>query len=334
MDLVVAPTVNKPGDSNSGNATRNTQTKSAENVGEASVDQVSSLWNWHIFRRILNLGNGLFGSDVPSSSEGILEIKGTENGKCRERKSEQVTNEQVELEEMAGCRRYTESELESSRKSDGNGVQEEASSTVPIEIKSRLTKSRERRSFSLPTNVGDLTSCNTTQSFWSFWKRKRLCLSCLKRKQGTQGIPKNLFNLAVTQDDAMATTHIRRATKAIMSSDQMPPSDTFLPDKVALVASELPSNDSELLSTYTQRGITLFLLDWDDTLFASTCLASFESVEQLSEEERNKLSKLEMVVTLFLKALSSRGYIAIVTNADSCWVEMTCQRFMPKYVFN
>jgi hypothetical protein len=75
------------------------------------------------------------------------------------------------------------------------------------------------------------------------------------------------------------------------------------------------------------------LLDWDDTLFASTFLASCDSVELLSEEERSNLSKLESIVTLFLKALNARGHIAIVTNADAYWVEMTCQRFMPKYVF-
>ncbi|GJQ14346.1 hypothetical protein GpartN1_g6137.t1 [Galdieria partita] len=332
MDLAVTPILNNESDCSASTTTKNSVARTLE---EPNDDVIDSFWDWHIFRRILHLGSGLFGFEVPGSTQDSMETqKRTENRKYKYRNAatKQDNNGQVECEEGYNSQHYatvTNTSVENRDGLEGNKVENEPTSVIPIQV----AKSRGRRSFSLPTNVADLTKSNSTQSFWSFWKRKHRCLSCIKRIQGTEGIPKNLLSIAVTQDDEVVTTQMRKAAKA-MNAEQTTPLDTLLQtsesNDVALVASEGETTDFGYLSTYSQRGITLFLLDWDDTLFASTFLSSFDSVELLSTEERDNLSKLELIVMIFLNALNARGHIAIVTNADAYWVEMTCQRFMPK----
>jgi hypothetical protein len=279
------------------------------------------------------LGSGLLRSQVPASSEENLEAKRRVHREGNVN-NDKTSNGKIEMEE----KRNSQQSPSMTSSNPGNVVKSEPSSLQiegtrgPMDMKYNVTKSRERRSFSLPTNVAELTNGNSVQSFWSFWKRKHRCLSCVKRTQGASCVPKNLLNVKVVQDDQIVTTQLRKVAQT-MDSDLVTSSDILRAGDLnggVASANEMDASGLNQLPTYSQRGITLFLLDWDDTLFASTFLASCDSVELLSEEERSNLSKLESIVTLFLKALNARGHIAIVTNADAYWVEMTCQRFMPK----
>jgi len=75
---------------------------------------------------------------------------------------------------------------------------------------------------------------------------------------------------------------------------------------------------------------TLYLLDWDDTLFPSTALDSFESFESLSEELKLNVDQLEQTIVKLLTELNRTGFVAIVTNANEDWVQTSCRCFMPK----
>lgn len=65
----------------------------------------------------------------------------------------------------------------------------------------------------------------------------------------------------------------------------------------------------------------LFLIDWDDTLMATTAS---------SEVDAKQWASLELAVLAFLEQLLQLGWVVIVTNADRGWVEQSSTRYMPR----
>lgn len=81
---------------------------------------------------------------------------------------------------------------------------------------------------------------------------------------------------------------------------------------------------------------TIIFFDWDDTLLPSCWLQDNEEeglslFEPPPQEERflGPLRRLEAAVGRLLSASLRLGKVVIVTNAESPWVEMSCQLFMP-----
>jgi len=88
-------------------------------------------------------------------------------------------------------------------------------------------------------------------------------------------------------------------------------------------------------STYSSNTVIMF--DWDDTLLASSFLSArgyrvdcVESPAVLSDpSDAAQLRSQEQCVVALLTLALSYGTVNIVTNAETGWVELSAQKFMP-----
>jgi hypothetical protein len=82
---------------------------------------------------------------------------------------------------------------------------------------------------------------------------------------------------------------------------------------------------------------TVIMFDWDDTLLASSFLSSrgyrvdsaSPSPADADPNDAAQLKALEQAVCSLLKLAMSYGHVNIVTNAETGWVELSAQKFMP-----
>jgi len=81
---------------------------------------------------------------------------------------------------------------------------------------------------------------------------------------------------------------------------------------------------------------TVIMFDWDDTLLASSYLAALgyrlDSVEVATPEVDAQLRALESTVCNLLTLALQYGTVNIVTNAETGWVQLSAQKFMPLVV--
>lgn len=63
---------------------------------------------------------------------------------------------------------------------------------------------------------------------------------------------------------------------------------------------------------------TIFILDWDDTLYPTSYLITNKSYDNI-----NYLYKLDQILSIFIKKILNLGKVIIVTNATKSWVENT-----------
>jgi len=87
--------------------------------------------------------------------------------------------------------------------------------------------------------------------------------------------------------------------------------------------------------TYSPNNVIMF--DWDDTLLASSFLSArgyrvdcAESPASVADQsDAAQLRAQEQCVCALLKLALSYGTVNIVTNAETGWVELSAQKFMP-----
>lgn len=75
---------------------------------------------------------------------------------------------------------------------------------------------------------------------------------------------------------------------------------------------------------------TVTVLDWDDTILASTVLQVVGEVGSKSPEVREAFLELEWHALGLLEEALKVGSVIIVTNAEAGWVEMSAASLMPK----
>lgn len=79
---------------------------------------------------------------------------------------------------------------------------------------------------------------------------------------------------------------------------------------------------------------TAIIFDWDDTLLASSWLTSEGlRLDEPLEIPRHAVAQLQDLEEACIKLLSHAfelGAVTIVTNAETGWVELSAQRFMPR----
>ena len=82
---------------------------------------------------------------------------------------------------------------------------------------------------------------------------------------------------------------------------------------------------------------TVILLDWDDTLLASTWVAKHglrprycDERLEIPEPLRRELAELEEFVLELLHRASLYGRVVIVTAAETGWVELSASLFLPR----
>jgi len=84
---------------------------------------------------------------------------------------------------------------------------------------------------------------------------------------------------------------------------------------------------------------TVIIFDWDDTLLASSFLSG-RGYRLDTEMEKSpeadvvdaQLRELETAVCTLLNMAMSYGHVHIVTNAETGWVQLSAQKFMPTVV--
>lgn len=78
---------------------------------------------------------------------------------------------------------------------------------------------------------------------------------------------------------------------------------------------------------------TVIIFDWDDTLLASSFLASkgykLDSTMERTPEIDNQLKHLESSVIALLTMALNFGRVHIITNAENGWVQLSAQKFIP-----
>lgn len=83
---------------------------------------------------------------------------------------------------------------------------------------------------------------------------------------------------------------------------------------------------------FTDKTVTVF--DWDDTLLPSTFLAAMglrvDDVYDVPEFVRKQLEELEVLTIGLLEEAMLRGKVMVITNAETGWVELSGERFVPK----
>ena len=80
---------------------------------------------------------------------------------------------------------------------------------------------------------------------------------------------------------------------------------------------------------------SIIIFDWDDTLLPTSFLESkhiFTSFNQLSNNETQKITKIEELLHELLSKSIEKGDVYIITNADSGWVEYSCSIIYPTLV--
>eukprot|EP00188_Purpureofilum_apyrenoidigerum_P002913 Plantae.Rhodophyta-Purpureofilum_apyrenoidigerum.ctg2964.p1 GENE.Plantae.Rhodophyta-Purpureofilum_apyrenoidigerum.ctg2964~~Plantae.Rhodophyta-Purpureofilum_apyrenoidigerum.ctg2964.p1 ORF type:complete len:291 (-),score=36.01 Plantae.Rhodophyta-Purpureofilum_apyrenoidigerum.ctg2964:54-800(-) len=108
----------------------------------------------------------------------------------------------------------------------------------------------------------------------------------------------------------------------------------------ALKAVELMGETDDYMHTARRmpRKRTVTILDWDDTLLASTHLfaeekrAMAKGERHASETFTEQMRILEDHVISLLAEAQKFGDVIIITNAEAGWVEMSGQQFMPNVI--
>ena len=76
---------------------------------------------------------------------------------------------------------------------------------------------------------------------------------------------------------------------------------------------------------------SIFIFDWDDTLFPTTFLLNEDIINQnnLSEELQKNISILEEIVINILNYAINKGDVYIITNSSLVWFKYSFNKFLP-----
>jgi len=89
-------------------------------------------------------------------------------------------------------------------------------------------------------------------------------------------------------------------------------------------------------NTINSNQETVIIFDWDDTLLASSYLSSkgyrLDGVVERSVEVDLQLSELEQSVSNLINLALTFGRVHIITNAETGWVQLSAQKFIPGVV--
>ncbi|CAJ1343624.1 unnamed protein product [Effrenium voratum] len=90
--------------------------------------------------------------------------------------------------------------------------------------------------------------------------------------------------------------------------------------------------DDDINGHHFSREETLIIFDWDDTVMPSSWVLE-EGLqlegEELPEQQKVRLSELSKLAAETLALAGQLGTVLLVTNAETGWVELSCQRFLP-----
>jgi len=140
------------------------------------------------------------------------------------------------------------------------------------------------------------------------------------------------FNADVTQEAAQKDIcQVARDFPPVVAEDsESDPSTEFGSDGSVSECSEEDSGGSFLTEFSAED--TFLIFDWDDTLLPTTWIEkqglSLDGPSPSAEQEL-QLQLMAEHVKQTLQAAKAFGEVILVTNAESGWVELSCQKWMP-----
>lgn len=121
-------------------------------------------------------------------------------------------------------------------------------------------------------------------------------------------------------DDVPVSPSSSASSTTSFSEEAAPPSSA--------AASQVPHNPG---LSYARDTVIVF--DWDDTLLSSSFLAArghtLDSDLEFEPAVAEHLQKLEKSVIEALTLAQSHGTVVIITNAETGWVQLSAQKFIP-----
>lgn len=128
----------------------------------------------------------------------------------------------------------------------------------------------------------------------------------------------------------MQRSESSRAEETVSTAAAAPVMDTK--EDSATVAAPSPAAPEKV----ERSPNSVIMFDWDDTLLASSFLSSrgyrLDSDNGVCAEVDAQLRALEQCVCAVLNLALTYGTVNIVTNAETGWVELSAQKFMPAVV--
>jgi len=121
--------------------------------------------------------------------------------------------------------------------------------------------------------------------------------------------------------------------KSMDVTTDAPKDECKMEDVKAYEAPQSPASTGNSKESSSKSPAPLFLFDWDDTLLASSFLrgkgyrldADFERTPEIEEG----LRELEQSIFDVLNMAMQLGAVVVVTNAESGWVQLSAQKFVP-----
>lgn len=112
------------------------------------------------------------------------------------------------------------------------------------------------------------------------------------------------------------------------------PSAYFAEEKFEQDSFETMDVDAIVLEQ-VQVAATTIIFDWDDTLLPSSWLSArdlrLDFPATLPQDVIDELVQHDASVCALLSKAMERGNVVIITNAETGWVELSAQRFLPKF---
>lgn len=103
------------------------------------------------------------------------------------------------------------------------------------------------------------------------------------------------------------------------------------------VLTDITEPAMDVLKNNSDPSETIIFLDWDDTLLCSSFLSSegFRLDSDMTDVEHDLLSQLKELETCVINVLKlavTFGDVHVVTNAETGWVQLSAQKFLPGVV--
>ena len=139
----------------------------------------------------------------------------------------------------------------------------------------------------------------------------------------------DLYVAGIVQDDAGETMSDSVTTTSDGGSSIMTQESS---DEDMSVSKSMPSSISSTKRSSAKHE-TLLIFDYDDTLFPTSFLASHGyrlDGPDASPEIQQLLDEYTVTVERSLLQARELGHVVILTNAETGWIELTSQKFMPK----
>ena len=116
------------------------------------------------------------------------------------------------------------------------------------------------------------------------------------------------------------------------------PSAHFIQEQSGYVANDDSAMEvdapQEVSVKDTLKETTTIIFDWDDTLLPSSWLSvkglRLDYPAQLPQDVLDELTTHQESVCAVLTKAMQCGTVVIITNAETGWVELSAQRFMPR----